>query len=67
MIQRDPPFFWDVTCDECGFEERIDIDTAATFFCVVDHIKGLGWKVFRRAREWTHLCPECATQEEFDV
>lgn len=60
MIQKDPPFFWEVSCDGCSAgEERIDMDDAPTFQDVVKEIKERDWVVRKNGREWEHLCPEC--------
>jgi hypothetical protein len=60
MIERDPPFFWDVSCDRCSTgEERISTDEAPHFLAVVEQIKSEGWKVKKVGGEWEHYCPEC--------
>jgi len=59
MITRDPPFHWDVSCDNCSTgEERIEGDENE-FMDVVAAIKELGWTIRRRDGEWEHLCPDC--------
>ena len=65
MIEKDPPFFWDVTCDFCSEDERVSVDVAETFYCLIDHIKELGWRVFKLKGEWQHQCPVCC-EGEFD-
>lgn len=65
MIERDPPFYWDVSCDGCSSgEERVDSSDAPTFQAVVSRIKEYGWRVVRRDGEWRYLCPACADGRE---
>lgn len=64
MIERDPPFFWDVSCDGCAHgEERISTDDADSFRDVVDEIKERGWRVSLISGEWRHFCPDCAEKD----
>ncbi len=61
MIEKDPPFFWDVSCDQCSSgEERIDTDTAESFLDLVQEIKSRDWRVMKKNGEWHHICPTCA-------
>lgn len=57
MIEKDPPFFWDVSCDKCSVgEERLEADD---FYDVVKQIKEIGWKIIKKKDEWYHYCPSC--------
>lgn len=59
-IHRDPPFFFDVECDECGAEDRIERET---FHEVIDVMKSEGWKIRRINGEWEHHCSDCAEDD----
>lgn len=58
MIERDPPFYFDVSCDTCSTGEmRIE---ANDFMEVVRDIKETGWTILKNANgEWEHRCPDC--------
>jgi len=62
MIERDPPFFYDVSCDTCSIgEERIEIDDrdADGFMFTIGFIKAQGWQIRKDDDEWEHVCPAC--------
>lgn len=62
MIERDPPYFFDVSCDTCSAgEERIE---SQEFTEVVKEIKDLGWRVRPDSDGWEHTCPDCVAIEK---
>lgn len=67
-IERDPPFFWDVSCDECQdlLEPRPDTEDAPTFKDVVAYVKEQGWKVRFRNGAWEHICALCQEPPDLD-
>lgn len=62
-ITRDPPFFADVECDECGHEERLDFDEYTSWSSLIARIKDEGWRIRRDRGEWVHICPDCVEKE----
>ena len=63
-ISRDPPFYFDVSCDECSHgEERVEADD---FYEVVGKIKEKGGRVRKSGTDWEHICPHCNGKNEFD-
>ena len=66
MIERDPPFYFDVSCDSCSAgNERVD---AEDFMEAVDYIKKQGWTIKYEEGEYVHICPDCSDlkSEMFD-
>ena len=56
-IERDPPFFFDVVCDDCGTDERIESED---FHDVLRQIKELGWRNIKVGKFWEQHCFECS-------
>jgi len=50
---------YDITCDNCGESEYLDIEWENPFSAVVAEAKELGWKSVRVNGEWEHRCPRC--------
>lgn len=59
MIEKDPPFFWNVTCDECGDDLQPCPDGDLTFAQVVKEIQAADWLVMHTGEGWEHYCPDC--------
>lgn len=54
-VEKDGMFFH-ATCDFCGnYQETAEED----FVSAIEHIKMLGWRVFKKGQEWFHKCVAC--------
>ena len=61
MIEKPDPFFWEVYCDKCSWDESIDADTCAHFQSLIEYLKEEGWCMRLIKGEWHHFCPYCSS------
>jgi hypothetical protein len=53
-------------CDTCPAEYKV-LGLSLSFVGASDHMRSIGWITLKRVgRDWTHHCPECASQAQHD-
>jgi hypothetical protein len=53
---------YEVACDYCSSDEIIDADD--DWYNLIAIMKADGWRMTKRDKMWSHMCPECVAKGE---